>query len=143
AQSGYDIVFADHSETRHVYGDLLEGKAIAVLKCRNCRMLNLLVFSVKEEDFGGSMEESELEPFLAEHPHVLSPGFSEEEGSIAPMWIELMGQYPHGFKLSRDVPVTIRYDLEEAGDCLAVGASNAAAVMCSRAIERLAADFGI
>ena len=52
AQSGYDIVFADHSETRHVYGDLLEGKAIAVLKCRNCRMLNLLVFSVKEEDFG-------------------------------------------------------------------------------------------
>jgi hypothetical protein len=82
AQAGYNIVFADHSELRHAYGDLLEGAAIAVLKCRDCGMLNLLVFSVKEEDYGGSMTEVELDPFLAEHPHILAAGFDKEDGAI-------------------------------------------------------------
>lgn len=142
AQSGYNIAFAQHSELRGTWGDFYEGRAIAILECRSCKMLNVLVFDVDaEEDVGHPV--NELGPFLAEHPHIISAGFDKEEGSIYPTWIELMGQYPYGHKLSKEVPQVVQQDLQEAANCLAVGSSNAAAIMCRRVIERLASHFGV
>jgi hypothetical protein len=142
AQSGYNTVFAQHSALRGVSGDLYSGTAIAVLECRNCSMLNLLVFGVDEDQNGTSMDESDVGPFLAEHPEIIGSHFFEDEGSLFTMWIEMKGQYPNGHKLSEDVPWIIRKDLLEAANCLAVGASNAATIMCRRVIERLATHLG-
>ena len=143
AQSGYDNVFSDHAEIRHTYGDLLAGKAIAVLRCRKCKMHNIFTFSVSESDYGDSMPESDMGPYLAERPQIISCGYDEELGMITPMWIECTGQYPCGHKLRESVPENIRLDLQEAGNCLAIEASNAAAIMCRRVIERLAAHLGV
>jgi hypothetical protein len=143
AQSGYNIAFAQDSEWYGTWGEFYSGTAIAVLECRNCKMFNVLMFDVDEEGYGGSMDEFELGPFMAEHPEIIYSGFDKEEGSIAPTWIELMGQYPHGHKLSKEVPGVVRKDLKEAANCLAVGSANAAAIMCRRVIERLAAHFGV
>jgi hypothetical protein len=57
------------------------------------------------------------------------------------MWIELIGQYPYGHKLD-STPEIIKRDLQEASNCLAIAASNAAVIMCGRVIERLAVHFG-
>ena len=144
AQSGYDNVFSDHAEIWHTYGDLLVGKAIAVLRCRKCKMHNIFIFSVTESDYGDSMPESDMGPYLAERPQIISCGYDEELGMITLiMWIECMGQYPYGHKLPESVPENIRLDLQEAGNCLAIEASNAAVIMCRRVVERLAAHFGV
>ena len=58
-------------------------------------------------------------------------------------WIIPMGQYPYGHKFDDQVPKAVIDSLLEAGNCLAVGALNAAAVMCRRAVEQMGKDFEI
>lgn len=123
-------------------GDFCVGRAFASLECRSCKMFNLLVFNVTEDDWGGST--SDLGLFLAEHPEVISASLDRESMLIlSPTRIELMGQYPYGHKFSDDIPDLIRQDLQDAANCLAIGAANAAAIMSRRVIERLAAYLGI
>ena len=143
AQSGYEFAFAGHSEWRGSWGGLCEGRAIAVLECRNCKMLNVLTFKVDEDDNEWPMTDWELGPYLAEHPEIIEARYDSSQDTISPVWVALIGQYPHGHKLSNSIPALVRQDLKEAGNCLAVGAFDAAVIMSRRVVERLAAHAGV
>ncbi len=151
ASSGYEVVFADYSTWRGTYGDLWAGRAFAILKCNHCEMFNLLNFRVEEEDYEFEKSEEELGPYLFKNPKIVDSGwypvskdsFFGTMGMMSPMWLAPIGQYPYGYKLNDDIPPEIRRDLQEAGNCLAVNAINASAVMCRRVVERLASNFGV
>ena len=139
SQTGYDIIFADYSVLRSYYGDILNGIAVAILRCRQCQMYNSLNFTVVEEDHISARDQEELEELLANKPNIIS-------ASINPDWmtiINLSGQFPFGRNFPNDIPEDIIRIIREAGDCLAVGALNAAVVMCRRAVEKLAVNSGI
>lgn len=143
ARSGYIVAFSDWSAWRGAWGDLYAGCAIAVLECSNCKMLNALIFEVDEEDNDIPFDGGHIGPYLVEHPEILQAGYDESQNTYSPVWMELLGQYPHGLKLNEAVPEQIRQDMREAGNCLAVGASNAAIIMCRRVVERLATHIGV
>jgi len=153
SQSGYEIVFADRSEYRPPGFPLpVMGRALAVVRCRSCGMFSVLFFAVEDKEEPFSMEDDVLTyHYLEEHPEIidddgelLSP--FEVDGTsyvmIPPLRLKLMGQWPHGSRFE-SIPESIRQDVQEAGNCLAVGAVNASAVMCRRAVERLAKSLGV
>lgn len=137
------IRFAEYSMPKSAYGDLWDGVAIAVVECSNCEMLTVVLFQVRVEELGISFDEEPM-PYLAEHPEILDLRYEPEPwgGTVSPIWVELQGQYPCGLEPNSSVPEAIAKDLQEAGNCIAVGASNAAVIMCRRVVERLAAHFG-
>ncbi len=140
AQSGYDITYADYNIVQGAWGDLVAGQAFAILTCRNCQMPNLIIFDVAECDM--PIDEDEIGPFLIEHPEIVRHSYDETDGTMWQVFLKNPGQYPYGHKFSKSVPWSIQNDLYEAGNCLAVRASNAAAAMCRRVVERLADHLG-
>jgi len=163
-QPGYAIVFADYSALRP-YGIPLEiGRAFAVVRCRHCKMLNVLVFSV-EDDEPLVVKEEDLQLVMMElddDPQIIDPRWDWDKPSdrpadtrptdlpwddgfevAAPERLNYMGQYPYGHRLGDSIPRAIRQDIQEAGSCLAINAANACTIMCRRAIERLAKSFNI
>jgi len=143
SQAGYEIVFAEKSEIYHYYGDLLQGIAFAIVKCYQCQMLNLFVFSIDDDSNIECLitEEDELEVYLADNPEIIAPGWDGEH--ISPTRLKLQGQYPYRHKFSENIPQEIFQDLNEAGNCLAVGSIKASAVMCRRVVESLTEHYGI
>ena len=116
-------------------------------------MFNVLFFTVEDIQDSFPLENDMLvDLYLEEHPEIIHDNgellsyFEADNISyvvIPPLRLKLLGQYPCGFKFEGDVPASIRQDVQEAANCLAVGAVNASAVMCRRAIERLAKSLGI
>ena len=154
AQSGYEIAFADRSEYRPSGFPLpIMGRALAVVRCRNCGMFSVLFFAVEDEEEPFPMEDDILAYcYLEEHPEIVDDegellGSFEVDGTsyvvIPPLRLKLIGQYPHGYEFDDNIPESICQDVHEAGNCLAVGAANASAVMCRRAVERLAKSLGV
>jgi len=143
AQSGYDVLFAEYSVSRGTWGVFFDGGAFAIVKCRHCEMLNLLSFQLNENDYGPSLNSPhEFRPYLEEHPSIITARY---EGHVLEdiLSMQLLGQFPHGHKLGKQIPDDIKRDIQEAASCLAVSAPNSAAIMCRRVIERLAIHFGV
>ena len=148
AQQGYDVVYAGFDLDKYYVG----GRAFAILKCPSCKRLNLIIFDVVTDELPQpcgagphtSMEEIEEaeKEFLAEHPETVSVTCDEND-VIWRAFLSNPFQYPHGYKFSESIPPLIEGDLVEAGNCLAVRASNAAAVMCRRVVERVAEHLGV
>ncbi len=144
ARSGYEILAA-HCLWRHddSWGQYVDGKAFAIVKCRNCSLGSLFVFDVVSDDAPQHADEPfDVDFYLAEHPEVVMVAYEPLEG-IEPTCLVLMGQYPYGRNFDEQISKGIRESLNEAGNCLAVGAFHAAAAMCRRAIEYMSKDLGI
>jgi|SanBayMetagenome_1026888.scaffolds.fasta_scaffold09242_2 Domain of unknown function (DUF4145) len=137
SQAGYEIEFAKDSTWHDNEIGFLDGCVIAVLKCRNCGMLNTFIFKLIKDDYEEPFS-GDINLYVIENPNILDPGYDEFEHRINPTWIEIIGQYPYGHKISHTVPDAWRQDLREAGNCLAVNAPNAAVIMCRRVVQRLA-----
>lgn len=114
----------------------MDGCVIAVLKCRNCGMLNTFIFRLIEDNYDEPFS-GDINLYVIENPNILYAGYDEFEHTINPTRIEIIGQYPYGHKISNTVPDALRQDLREAGNCLAVNAPNAAVIMCRRVVQRL------
>ena len=145
ARSGYDVLFAEYSVLRGTWGDFFGGGAFSVVKCRNCEMLNLLSFRLDEDDYGHSLNSKyEVIPYLEERPGIITANYDSDMKCLADILsMRLLGQFPFGYKLGEQIPDDIKRDLREAANCLSVGASNSAAIMCRRVIERIAIHFGV
>ena len=151
AQAGYDIVSAEVSEATWPWGDLEHGNAFALVTCRSCGMINLLAFGLEEDRAHGTTTGVLLSLHLDEHPEIIryvwipagTDVFGHEEGRVYTTSIALLGQYPYGHRLADNIDEVLRGDLQEAGNCLAVGAGSACAVMCRRVVERLAGSLGV
>lgn len=143
AQSGYDVLCAEYSVLRSTWGDFSNGGAFAIVKCRHCEMLNLLSFRLNEDDYGPSLNSQyEFRSYLEERPGIISARY---DGHLLEdiLSMRLLGQFPYGYKLDKQIPDDIKRDLQEAANCLAVSAPNSVAIMCRRVIERLAIHFGV
>jgi len=147
AQAGYTIVCADYSEERSPYGDFLGGEAFALLRCNHCKRLSVVVFDLYEDEYRPIPEiygADDLSVYLMEHPEIISGYYETDVGMLANVrYIKERGRYPWGHTWDDKVPSEIRSNLEEALNCLAVGAFNAVGVMSRRVIERVALHFGI
>lgn len=144
AQSGYNIVLADYCAITGSYGDLVVGKIFAVVSCHDCKMQSLLIFDVYEEERGLITIDVLPEIYLEDHPEVIASFWDNSSGGFLDLtYACLMGQYPYGRKFNSKIPETITHELEESGNCLSVGAYNASALMCGRAVERLVEYLGV
>jgi hypothetical protein len=148
AQSGYDVVTADciwRHDDLWAGGTIAEGKAFVIVECRSCRLPTLFVFDVYYDEYIFWTDEGfSPEFYCLEHPGVISVDWDASERLFEGCTgILFIGQYPYGHKFSESVPEAVCRDLEEAGNCLAVNATNACAAMCRRAIEQLANSLGI
>ena len=145
AQSGYNVLSAEYSVNRGTWGDFFGGGAIAIIECRHCEMINLLIFRLDEVDYDHSINnEYGVMPFLEEHPEIVSASYDNQMKCLADILsLHLLGQFPYGHKLGEKIPDDIKRDLQEAANCLSVNAPNSAAIMCRRVIERIAIHFGV
>lgn len=143
AKTGYNIVYADRCELYSEYGDFLDGQGFAVLECRICKMLNFVTLKVIED------LERPVAPFfdenlyLAQNPKVVHTRYDPDSRSIQPVFLQFMGQFPTGLRMSDEIPLEIQSDLKEAARCLCVDAPNAALLMCRKSIERVCIYLGI
>lgn len=141
SQAGYEIEFAKASTWHDNEIGFVDGCIIAVLKCRNCGMLNTFIFRLIEDNYDEPFS-GDINLYVIENPNILYAGYDEFEHTINPTRIEIIGQYPYGHKISNTVPDALRQDLREAGNCLAVNAPNAAVIMCRRVVQRLVSYLG-
>lgn len=144
AQAGYNIVYADRCEETSIHGDFIGGRGFVVLECRSCKMLNLVTLKISSDlneypagnNFGNAL-------YLAKHLNVLQTNYDQDTNTIQPFRVEYCGQFPSGLKMDKNVPIGIRHDIEEAGNCLSVDVANAVLLMCRRVVEKMVVDFGI
>lgn len=148
SHSGYEIISTEclwRCDDLWKGGVVAEGRAFVVVKCQNCALPNLFIFDVYDDDFAFSVDEwFSPEFYRAENPGIILVEWDPSERMV---WgctgIAFLGQYPYGYKFSECIPETLVCDLQEAGNCLAVGAANACVAMCRRVIERLAKSLNI
>lgn len=148
AQSGYEVVTADclwRHDNSWLGGVAVEGKAFVIVKCRSCGLPNLLVFNVYYDEHIFYVDENFSPAFYCtSHLDVISVDWDPSDNTVYGYTsISFIGQYPYGKRLSKSIPEQIHNDLQEAGNCLAVNAASACAVMCRRVIERLAESLHI
>lgn len=142
ANIGFDVLFADFSELVSEYGDPLTGIAFAIVRCNQCLMLHNFTFDVIQDEFGFSCkEEWEVDHFRHNNPAVLRAIWVPDEPFAEVTWLKLLGQYPYNQYFSKHIPQHIQKELREAGNCLAFGAYNAAAVMCGRVLEHIVNEY--
>lgn len=138
ASAGYQVQFADSSAGCSEYGDHLGGIAFAIVCCKNCNMLHCFTFEVVHDEFGLQInEEWKMSHHVANNPDVLSARWDSDTGFAATTHLKTLGQYPYNRDFGKQMPKEIREELIEAGNCLAFGAYNAAAVMSGRALEHI------
>lgn len=146
SQSGYEVVTAPciwrHDDFWN--GGFCDGSAFAVVRCRSCDLSTLMVFDVVNDDVDFRVYEPfHPELYEIENPEVVSVGYDGFDHTINPTRLELLGQYPCGIRLNKSIPPSIASILVEVGNCLSVKAYSAAAVVCRKAIEEMARDFGV
>lgn len=85
----------------------------------------------------------DLNDFLEDNPQILSTDWDEFNGSpFGIICMSLIGQYPCGKEINKDIPKHIRVDILEAFNCLTVNAPYASVMMSRRVIQQIAIEFG-
>ena len=145
----YEIRFAEAFDEDIAFYQFHDGLGYAILKCRSCNELNLMVIKIKgTQVFEEIKNEKELENFFSDYPSVIDIEWIEgvADGKDDPLdmiYIENQGQYPYPLILSDSVPKQIYSDVQEAFNCLAIDAPNASVMMSRRVIQQIAIYLGV
>ncbi|HNE05597.1 MAG TPA: DUF4145 domain-containing protein [Anaerolineales bacterium] len=150
--SEYEILFAKSYEEYHYDDEGTKGQGFAIIQCQKCESLSLLTIKISGElRFESLLNEEDLNEFLRDNPDILNTEFSfysadKFDDGAQPFYalcMSILGQYPFGLSVSKDVPDQIKLDIQESFNCLAIGAVNASVIMSRRVIQQIAINFGV
>lgn len=139
SQSGYDAEYATVQLFREGWifdePSAMVGTGVSAVKCRECGELSIILLDITAAEDSDDLDVYHAHP--DEHPELLQ--MSEDEWGI----VHERGQYPFGLILDKSVPEPIRADLQEAYNCLAIGAKNSSVLMSRRAVQQIVLEFAI